>query len=91
MLADSAASAGSAAVGLILIIIGVAAYWTPTIVAWIRHIPNAGSVTVINFLLGWTLAGWVVALAMACRSHYPQPAVTQQVNVSLPRPPGDSP
>jgi hypothetical protein len=23
---------------------------------------------VINFFLGWTLLGWVVALAMACRT-----------------------
>jgi hypothetical protein len=26
-------------------------------------------VTVVNALLGWTLVGWVIALAMACRSR----------------------
>ena len=45
-----------------------AAYWTPAIVAWIRHVPNKGSVTVVNVFLGWTVIGWIVALAMACRS-----------------------
>jgi Superinfection immunity protein len=50
----------------------IAAYWTPTAVAWIRHVPNVGSVTVINGLLGWSVIGWIVALAMACRSKHPQ-------------------
>jgi hypothetical protein len=40
----------------------------PTIVAYRRHVPNRGAVVVINAFLGWTLIGWVVALAMACRS-----------------------
>ncbi len=30
--------------------------------------PNAGSVAVITLLLGWTLVGWAVAIAMAVRS-----------------------
>lgn len=51
------------------------AYWVPSITAARRHVPNAGSVAVINLFLGWTLIGWVVALAMACRS---QPAVTPE-------------
>jgi hypothetical protein len=46
----------------------VAAYWAPTIVAWSRDVPNKGSVTVVNALLGWTFIGWVVSLSMACRS-----------------------
>lgn len=43
-------------------------YWTPTIVAAVRKVPNVGSVAVINGLLGWTFVGWAVALSMACRS-----------------------
>lgn len=44
------------------------AYWTPTIVVLTRHAPSPGAVIVINAFLGWTGVGWVVALAMACRS-----------------------
>lgn len=40
----------------------------PTIVAVARKVTNQGSVAVINFFLGWTLIGWVAALAMACRT-----------------------
>jgi hypothetical protein len=48
--------------------IGVAAYFTPTIFAAIRKVPNFGSVFGVNIFLGWTLIGWVVAFAMAARS-----------------------
>lgn len=44
------------------------AYWTPTIVVLTRKSPSPGSVIVINAFLGWSVVGWVVALAMACRS-----------------------
>lgn len=49
----------------ILVILGVP-YFTPSIVAWVRKMPNIGSIIVVNFFLGWTFIGWVVALAMAC-------------------------
>jgi Superinfection immunity protein len=52
----------------------IGAYVLPALVAFIRHVPNTGSVVVINVLLGWTFIGWVVALAMALRS-VPGPAV----------------
>jgi len=52
-----------------LFIIAALLYFIPTIVAITRHVPNTGSVIVINLLLGWSLIGWVVALAMAVRSR----------------------
>jgi len=56
------------------VLVGVlAAYFLPTIVAHARKVPNLGSVAVINTFLGWTLIGWVVALAMAARSSPPKP------------------
>ena len=65
-------TAGTSAGATIAIIIGIialiAAYWSPTIIASLRHVPNIGSVAVINGLLGWTLVGWAVALSMAVRS-----------------------
>jgi hypothetical protein len=47
-------------------IVGV--YFTPTILGAVRRVPNIGSIIVINFFLGWTFIGWVVALAMAART-----------------------
>jgi len=51
--------------GLIGIVI---AYWAPTVVALVRHVPAAGQVVVVNLFLGWTVIGWVVALVMALRT-----------------------
>lgn len=53
---------------IILISLGIALYAVPSFVAWRRQVPNTGSVIVINVLFGWTLLGWGIALAMACRS-----------------------
>jgi len=65
-------SSGPAALGaLIVFLAGVSLYFVPTIVGAIRKVPNIGSVVVINLFLGWTLIGWVVALAMAARSVPP--------------------
>jgi hypothetical protein len=58
----------STAGALIFWLIILASYWIPTVVAGTRHVPNLGSVFVINLLAGWTFVGWVVALAMAARS-----------------------
>jgi hypothetical protein len=66
---SGAVAAGSSIVALVLIMSALGAYFVPSIVAWVRHVPNAGSVTVLNVLLGWTLVGWAVSLAMACRSQ----------------------
>ena len=57
---------------LIVLLVGVSLYFVPTIVGVIRKVPNVGSVVVINLFLGWTLIGWVVALAMAARSVPPR-------------------
>jgi hypothetical protein len=60
-----AAQYSAASAGWCSLIFAIACYFIPTIVALTREIPNAGSVVVINFFLGWTFIGWVVALAMA--------------------------
>lgn len=54
--------------GLVVLAFIVALYFAPTIVAFAREVPNKWSIAVINAFLGWTLVGWVVALAMAARS-----------------------
>lgn len=40
-------------------------YFVPTLIAFSSNHPSSGSVFVINFFLGWTLLGWVLALALA--------------------------
>ncbi|MEB4212315.1 superinfection immunity protein [Mycobacterium sp. 94-17] len=47
------------------VLLALAFYFLPTIIAALRGIPNALSVAVINLFLGWTLLGWVAALAIA--------------------------
>ena len=41
-------------------------YFIPALTAHDRGVKNFGSIVVINIFLGWTIIGWVVALAMAC-------------------------
>ena len=51
-------------VALVAIIL-LCAYFAPTIIAATRQHHQIGPVLVINFFLGWTLIGWVIALAMS--------------------------
>lgn len=59
---------GSILATLVLTAIAAALYLLPVLVGWGRRVPDIGSVAVINVLLGWTLVGWAVALALALRS-----------------------
>lgn len=53
--------------GVLFIILGALfLYFIPSIVAASRGSATAGSAQAINFFLGWTVIGWVVALAIAC-------------------------
>jgi hypothetical protein len=44
-------------------IIGVGVYLAPSAIAVWRGCPNAAPILVVNIFLGWSLIGWVVALA----------------------------
>jgi putative effector of murein hydrolase LrgA (UPF0299 family) len=50
------------------LLVVLALYFLPSVVAVARKVTHQGSVVVINLFLGWTFVGWVVALAMACRT-----------------------
>ena len=50
---------------LALIVAVIAAYFAPTFLAVGRSHHQVGSILVLNLFLGWTLLGWVIALAMA--------------------------
>ena len=56
-------------IGLFLLVMLIGVYFAPTLIALDRHVVNKWSVLVINLLLGWTLIGWAVALAMAVRTQ----------------------
>ena len=56
-------------------------YAVPSIVAIARkNVPHYGSVIVVNAFLGGTVIGWIVALAMACRSPVQPVIVNTTVN-----------
>lgn len=71
--ADDAAAGITAAIGAIFvallwvvgIVLGAAAYFAPTIVAVLVRARHLAVVIVLNVFLGWSLVGWVVALALA--------------------------
>ncbi|HEU4549587.1 MAG TPA: superinfection immunity protein [Rhizomicrobium sp.] len=42
-----------------------AMYWLPTIVAIARQTNSALGVAALNFFLGWTVIGWILALVWA--------------------------
>jgi hypothetical protein len=50
---------------VVLILVSLGIYFLPSIIAWARETAWTGAAIVINIFLGWTLIGWVVALAMA--------------------------
>ena len=47
--------------GMIVLMIFVAIYFLPTIVALKREHQSAGAIFFLNLLLGWSLLGWVIA------------------------------
>ncbi len=50
---------------LLIIICIFAFYLIPTIIAFSEKKKNTSSIAVVNIFLGWTLIGWIVALAWA--------------------------
>ena len=51
--------------GVIGIIALVSCYFMPTIVALLRDKHGTGSVALVNFFLGWTVIGWLLAFVWA--------------------------
>ena len=72
----TADQSGATAFSLILWIL-VLLYLLPMLIALVRRVPNRGSIIIVNVFAGFTLCGWVTALALACRSvdRSPAPAV----------------
>ena len=60
---DGAVAAGSIIAFGALILGTIAVYLLPTLIALERKHEQAAPIAIVNIFLGWTLVGWVVALA----------------------------
>jgi Superinfection immunity protein len=65
----------SAVATLALVLLVLALYWVPSIIASARKHPDLVTVVVVNALLGWTFGGWLYALRRAVRAGDRAPAV----------------
>lgn len=54
-------------------IIGLILSFLPTIVASSRGCKATGGIFVVNLFLGWTVLGWIIALAWAAGGDIKQP------------------
>lgn len=61
------------------LVIWFAMYWLPTIIALVRHAPSAPGIALLNFFLGWTGIGWIVALIWALTSA-PTPQIIVRID-----------
>jgi hypothetical protein len=50
---------------------GFVLYFLPSIIAIARHKRDTASILVLNFFLGWTAIGWVIALVWALKVDVP--------------------
>ncbi len=76
-------------------------YWAPTIIAFVRKHPSKGGILALNFFLGWSFIGWVLALVWALSdstARAPQSVVVHttvnpsiSVNAAQPAPPSIAP
>lgn len=48
--------------GVLLLLVGLFFYFLPAYCAFRRGHHNSGAILLLNFLLGWTFLGWVIAL-----------------------------
>jgi hypothetical protein len=60
---DATAGAVFGSLFLLLVLAGIALCLLPIMIALIRRHPNTGPITIIALFLGWTVVGWIVALA----------------------------
>jgi hypothetical protein len=50
---------------------GFVLYFLPTIIAFARNKRDTTSILLLNFFLGWTAIGWVIALIWAVKTDVP--------------------
>ncbi|MGA8432146.1 MAG: superinfection immunity protein [Candidatus Sulfotelmatobacter sp.] len=50
---------------------GFVMYFLPSIIALARNKRDIGGIVLLNFFLGWTMIGWVIALVWAVKTDVP--------------------
>ncbi|HMD74371.1 MAG TPA: superinfection immunity protein [Steroidobacteraceae bacterium] len=53
------------------LLVVVAAYFLPTIIAFSRNHHNACAICALNSILGWTVIGWIAALVWSLTAVRP--------------------
>lgn len=77
-----------AAVATVCVFVGVPLiYFVPTINAVTRSHPRRTAIIVVNLFLGWTLVGWVVALAWSYAADPPPAAASASPPAPTPEDP----
>src|ERR1035438_10013211 len=59
--------------GILIFLVALAIYFLPSIIG--KNKRNSGAIFALNFLLGWTLIGWIVSLVWALTVDHPAPFV----------------
>jgi hypothetical protein len=62
----------------IIIILLIALYFLPSILGF--KLRNAGSIIILNLLLGWTVIGWIVALIWSVSNEKKENIVDKSTN-----------
>jgi len=63
--------------GLLFVGLAFALWLAPIIIANLRHHRQIGPIVIVTLLLGWTVIGWIVALAWSLSSNPPDAAKMQ--------------
>ena len=72
---------------ILLIILGLTAYFLPWIIARGRGASNAGYIALLNLLLGWTVLGWIATFIWAVLDRQPEkPYIPQGYPEMVPEP-----
>ncbi len=50
---------------------GFVMYFLPSIVALVRSKRDIAAIILLNFFLGWTMIGWIIALVWAVKTDAP--------------------
>ena len=87
MFLQSNSDAGASAVGLLIVMLAL--YFVPSIVATTKKKRNTGAIFAVNLFLGWTVIGWIVAMVWALTNDAPVVQVNQNY-YGQPAPPAGS-
>lgn len=68
--------------GVIIVFLIIFIYFIPSINAYSKKKKNAGAVFALNFFLGWTFIGWVVALVWSATDDNKEVTVVHPKNTS---------